>query len=275
MLGSKCSNYEGALSVLREIGDAGYDGIELNDFMIKPAVPIVRIMTRLAGMPVGKGGKLDWHALLEESGRKVVSLHSNLNRLEENPAEVAEEALSFGTDTVVITGMYRFDYGNGEEVQNLALRLEQVGKDLSKYGVKLLYHNHNVELQKVNEAKTAYDVLLEYTDPNYVNFELDTYWMADGGADVMGLMDKLGSRLAMWHINDRGYRKKGPFMTPILKEDAVEPGTGNMPLEAMLERAKRYGVKAIVLETHKNWIDNDPVKSLKVSAAWFQRNGLF
>ncbi|PWT28346.1 sugar phosphate isomerase/epimerase family protein [Butyrivibrio fibrisolvens] len=273
MIGSRCNSYESALSTLQSIKSAGYDGIELNDFMIRPTPFIVRLLTKFAGMPTGNGGKLDWKKLISESGLKVISLHSNLNRIEENPETVAKEALSFGTNTVVITGMYRFDYGNASEVKKLSERLNNAGEALLPYGVKLLYHNHNVELQKVSEDKTAYDLIVENTDPQYVNFELDTYWMADGGADVTALVNKLSDRMVMWHINDRGCRKKGPFITPILKEDAAELGTGNMPLDAILETVKaNTGVEAIVLETHKNWIDNDPIKSLTVSAEWFRKN---
>ena len=273
MIGSRCGSYESALRTLESIKSAGYDGIELNEFMIRPTPFIVRLLTKFAGMPTGNSGKLDWKKLISESGLKVISLHSYLNSIEENPEAAAKEALSFGTDTVVITGMYRFDYGNFAEVKKLAERLNMAGKALLPYGVKLLYHNHNVELQKVSEDKTAYDLIVENTDPQYVNFELDTYWMADGGADVTALVNKLSDRMVMWHINDRGCRKKGPFITPILKEDAAELGTGNMPLDAILETVKaNTGVEAIVLETHKNWIDNDPIKSLTVSAEWFRKN---
>ena len=273
MIGSRCNSYESALSTLRAIKSAGYDGIELNDFMIRPTPFIVKLLTKFAGMPTGNGGKLNWKKLISESGLKVISLQSYLNSIEENPEAAAKEALSFGTDTVVITGMYRFDYGNASEVKKLSERLNNAGKALLPYGVKLLYHNHNVELQKVSEDKTAYDLIVENTDPQYVNFELDTYWIADGGADVTALVNKLSDRMVMWHINDRGCRKKGPFITPILKEDAAELGTGNMPLDAILETVKaNTGVEAIVLETHKNWIDNDPIKSLTISAEWFRKN---
>lgn len=275
MIGSRCNSYESALSTLQSIKSAGYDGIELNDFMIKPTPFIVRLLTKFAGMPTGNGGKLDWKKLISESGLKVISLHSYLNSIEENPEAVAKEALSFGTNTVVITGMYRFDYGNASEVKKLSERLNNAGKALLPYGVKLLYHNHNVELQKISEDKTAYDVIIENTDPQYVNFELDTYWIADGGADVTALIDKLSDRMVMWHINDRGCRKKGPFITPILKEDAAELGTGNMALGTILENVRaKSKVEAIVLETHKNWIDNDPVKSLIVSSEWFKKHQL-
>jgi len=275
MIGSRCNSYESALRTLESIKSAGYDGIELNEFMIRPTPFIVRLLTKFAGMPTGNGGKLDWKKLISESGLIVISLHSYLNSIEENPEAVAKEALSFGTDTVVITGMYRFDYGNFAEVKKLAERLNMAGKALLPYGVKLLYHNHNVELQKVSEDKNAYDVIIENTDPQYVNFELDTYWIADGGADVTALVNKLSDRIVMWHINDRGCRKKGPFMTPILKQDAAELGTGNMSLGTILENVRATSkVEAIVLETHKNWIDNDLVKSLTVSAEWFRKHQL-
>lgn len=275
MIGSRCNSYESALRTLESIKSAGYDGIELNDFMIRPTPFIVRLLTKFAGMPTGNGGKLDWKKLISESGLKVISLHSYLNSIEENPEAVAKEAMNFGTDTVVITGMYRFDYGNASEVKKLAERLNKAGEALLPYGVKLLYHNHNVELQKIAEDKTAYDVIIENTDPQYVYFELDTYWIADGGADVTALIDKLSDRMVMWHINDRGCRKKGPFITPILKEDAAELGTGNMALGTILEKVRANSkVEAIVLETHKNWIDNDPVKSLIVSAEWFRKHKL-
>ena len=275
MIGSRCNSHESAFSTLKAIKDAGYDGIELNEFMIKPTPFIVRLLTKFAGMPTGSGGKLNWKELVAESGLKVISLHSYLNSIEENPEAVAKEAMSFGTDTVVITGMYRFDYGNASEVKKLAERLNKAGEALLPYGVKLLYHNHNVELQKVSEEKTALDFIALNTDPGYVNFELDTYWLADGGADVTALVKKLSDRMVMWHINDRGCRKQGPFITPILKEDAAELGTGNMALGSILETVQEAGkVKAIVLETHKNWIDNDPIKSLTLSAQWFKKNKL-
>jgi hypothetical protein len=81
-------------------------------------------------------------------------------------------------------------------------------------------------------------------------------------------MKKLGSRMKLWHINDRGSRQNGPAMTPILKVDSMELGTGSMDLEGLWEIAAFNGVKQVVLESHKNWIDKNPVKSLELSAKW-------
>ncbi|MDS0525977.1 sugar phosphate isomerase/epimerase [Clostridium sp. SHJSY1] len=271
MIGTMCNNYDNALQTLIDMKNAGYESIELNDFMIHKSSIMVKLMTKFSGMPIGNGGKLDWPKLIKESGLKVISLHSDLASIEKDAKAIADEAKSFGTDTVVITGMYKFDYSSLEEIEKLAERLNQAGKALSKEGINLLYHNHNCELQKVTHEKTAYDVIIEETDPKYVNFEFDSYWMADGGANVSALMEKLGSRMKLWHINDRGCTKSGPYMTPILEENATELGNGNMDLDTLSAIAIKNGVKGVVLETHKNWVDKDPIKSLQVSAEYMQR----
>jgi sugar phosphate isomerase/epimerase len=268
MIGTMCNNYDNALQTLLAIKNAGYDSIELNDFMIHKSSILVKLMTKFSGMPIGNGGKLDWPKLIEESGLKVISLHSNLGSIENDAKAIADEAKNFGTDTVVITGMYQFDYSSLDDVKELAKRLNQAGKALSVEGIRLLYHNHNVELQKVTSEKTAYDIIIEETDPVYLNFEFDSYWMADGGANIPSLMEKLGSRMKLWHINDRGYTKSGPYMTPILKENATELGNGNMDLDTLSAIAKKNGVEGVVLETHQNWVDKDPIKSLQVSAKY-------
>ena len=268
MLGTVTGNEAAARSTLQRIKAAGYDGLELNRFMIHPSSLMVRLMTRAAGMPTGKGGNLDWKKLMREAGLSVVSLHADLGSLEREGAAVAQEAKDLGADTVVITGMYRFDYGDEQTVRELAARLNKAGEALQKSGLSLLYHNHNVELLQVKPGLRAYDILLSGTDPALVNFEFDSYWFTDGGADAKDWMRKLGNRMKLWHITDRGCRQSGPAMTPILKPDSVELGTGNMDLEGLGAIAAENGIQAVVLESHKNWINKDPVKSLELSSGW-------
>ena len=270
MLGKVTGNESLARETLQRIKAAGYDGLELNRFMIHPSSLMVRLMTRAAGMPTGKGGNLDWKAMMAEAGLSAISLHADLGSLEREGDKVVEEAKGFHTDTVVITGMYRFDYGDEKTVRELAQRLNKAGETLKKANLSLLYHNHNVELLQVKPGLRAYDILLSDTDPEFVNFEFDSFWFTDGGADAKDWMRRLGSRMKLWHVTDRGSRQSGPAMTPILKCDSVELGTGHMDLDGMKEIALQNGIQAVVLESHKNWIDKDPVKSLEKSALWLQ-----
>ena len=258
-LGTVMGTEDGARSTMKLMKEAGYDGIELNGFMIKKMPPIVKALTKMAGMPVGNGGKLDWHKLVNESGLQVVSVHEDLGTIKRVPEEVVEEARSFGTEYVVITGMHMFDYSDAEAVKTLTEDLNAAGERLKKDGISLLYHNHNCELLRISDTQTAYDYIVENTDPEFVNFEFDSYWPTEAGADAKAMMKRLGSRMKLWHINDRGSRPKGKGSS-ILTSDSMELGYGNMDLTGMAEIAKESGIAAVVLESHKNWADKSPVK---------------
>ena len=272
MLGTVTGREKQARQTLEAMAAAGYNGIELCGFMVRPANLAVRLLTSAAGMPVGGGGKLDWAKLTREAGLQVVSLHQDLDTLEKDPDAVLQQAERYGTQTVVITGMYGFDYGSREQVERLADRLNQAGKILAERGGELLYHNHNCELQKPIPGVTAYELLMDRLDENYVNFEFDSYWFAEGGADPLAWMVKLGSRMKLWHINDRGARHTGPAMTPILKTDSMELGDGNLDLDALTRQAKAVGIRAVILESHRNWVDGSPVKSFQRSAQYLNRH---
>ena len=185
MLGSVMKSKADAKEVLGKIKAAGYDGIELNGFMIRPTPFLVRMLTKFAGMPVGKGGKFDWATLVNEAGLSVVSIHEDLGAIKREPETVVAEAKTFGTKFVVVTGMYRFDYSDEAAVSQLAQDLNEAGKRLLENGIYLLYHNHNCELRKISKDKTAYDLLIEKTNPEYVNFEFDSYWFAGGNAPTI------------------------------------------------------------------------------------------
>ena len=297
MLGTVTGSEAQALETLKAIKNAGYDGIELNGFMIKPTSFLVRALTKAAGMPTGKGGSYDWKKLVEEAGLMVTSIHEDLGSIEKDTDAIIEEARNFGTDKVVITGMYRFDYSDESEVKKLAHRMNVAGERLSKGGVRLLYHNHNIEFAKlkgkgsldekieadcpssVEEKKAildymdqnAYGLIIKETDPEFLNFEMDSYWIADAGVDPLDVMNRLGGRLKLYHINDRGNRNSSSSMTPIIKQDSMELGCGNMNLPGLIAKAKELEVEAIILESHKNWIDKSPIKSLEVSGRYLKK----
>ena len=135
----------------------------------------------------------------------------------------------------------------------------------------MLYHNHNCEFRKVGAGKCAYDVLIEKTNPEYVNFEFDSCWATEVGVDTIALMERLGERMKLYHINDRGTRMSGPG-GQILKSDSMELGYGNMNLTKMVDIAQKNGVDAVILETHKNWVDKSPMKSFQLSAKFMNEH---
>ncbi len=142
--------------------------------MIHPTPFAVKLMTNAAGMPVGNGGKLDWKRLINQAGMRVPSIHQYLGSIEENLDAAICEAEDFRAKYITMTGMYRFDYFDENLVKQLAERLNKAGETLSKGGIMLLYHNHNIEFSRLKFGTTPYKILMEETDPQYVNFEFDS-----------------------------------------------------------------------------------------------------
>ncbi len=266
MLGKVCTGMDKAAEALNTVKKAGYDGIELNRFMVHPSPLVVRILTKAAGMPTGRSGNLDWITLIRDSGLEVTALHTDLGSLEKDFNNAITDAEQYGTDRLVITGMYRFDYRDRNAVEELADRLNKAGRQLKENGMQLYYHNHNAEMVRVSDNERAMDVLLSCTDPDAVRFEIDSYWIAESGADPLEWMEKTGDRMGMWHVTDRGTRLSKAPMTPMLNSDSVEVGYGNMPLDKLAEQAEKNGSDVIVLETHRNWAEGFPLRSIELSA---------
>ena len=69
----------------------------------------------------------------------------------------------------------------------------EIGKRCKQQGLSFGYHNHAHEFQKV-EDKVMYDYMLEHTNPEYVFFQMDLYWVVRGQYTASG--------------NKKGYREE-------------------------------------------------------------------
>ncbi|MGY1757289.1 MULTISPECIES: sugar phosphate isomerase/epimerase family protein [unclassified Geodermatophilus] len=80
--------------------------------------------------------------------------------------------------------------------------LDTVGEQARKAGQTLMVHNHNWEFETVFGDRTAYDILMTYTDPRNVVFQLDLYWATFAGADPVELIEQYGNRIQLFHVKD-------------------------------------------------------------------------
>lgn len=269
-LGKTLTNKRNADQSLDIVKKAGFNGIELNGFMIRKSPFIVKVLTDLYSMPIKNSGKLNWKELVDTHNLKVVSIHEDIGTLENKIDMVIEECHKYNTDTVVLTGLYQYEYGIEDKVRCLAERLNKIGERLSKENISFLYHNHNVEFVKVSREQRAYDIIVENTNPDYVNFEFDSFWASTSGADAISYMRKLGSRQKLHHICDNGNLSKKEFLTPIIKMNAVELGEGTLNLEELLKIDMENQVKYVILEQHQNYIHENPLESLSLSGDYLK-----
>lgn len=81
-----------------------------------------------------------------------------------------------------------------------AERLNRLGERVGRAGLRLAYHNHNVEFARSGEA-SGFEMLLQRTDPSHVRFQLDI-----GNAVLAGqgpaVLQRLRGRLRSVHLKD-------------------------------------------------------------------------
>ena len=90
---------------------------------------------------------------------------------------------------------------------------ERSGKEAAKYGIKVGYHNHTQEFNKIGD-KYFLEILIENTDPENVVFELDCGWATAAGADACEFLKKYADRYVAIHVKENNKvigPRKAPF----------------------------------------------------------------
>ncbi len=77
----------------------------------------------------------------------------------------------------------------------------QLGERCNAAGLRFGYHNHSFEFKEI-EGKLMYDYLIENTDPAKVFFQMDVYWVIEGGQDPVAYFNKYPGRVVQLHIKD-------------------------------------------------------------------------
>jgi sugar phosphate isomerase/epimerase len=82
--------------------------------------------------------------------------------------------------------------------------LNKAGRQARAAGLRFGYHNHNFEFFRLDDGsgQTAYDVLIAETDPRYVHFEVDLFWVTRGAVDPVDLFRRIGRRVLQYHVKD-------------------------------------------------------------------------
>ncbi|MDD2591102.1 MAG: TIM barrel protein, partial [Fermentimonas sp.] len=106
----------------------------------------------------------------------------------------------------------------------------QIGEKCNAAGIRFGYHNHNFEFTEI-EGEMMYDYMINNTDPDKVFYQMDVYWVGQGGQDPVAYMNKYPGRFEILHIKDE-----------------LEIGkSGQVDFEAIYNNAEVAGAKYMVV----------------------------
>jgi len=122
--------------------------------------------------------------------------------------------------------------------------LNDRGALLRKSGLKLGYHNHNLELAALGDTN-GLQILLRETDPASVCFQMDVGWLAAGGHDPLQMLARYPGRFQLMHIKDI---QASTVPNSELKLDPTEVGSGVLPWARILPAALAAGTRSYFIE---------------------------
>jgi sugar phosphate isomerase/epimerase len=107
------------------------------------------------------------------------------------------------------------------------------------------------------------DYIIENTDPKYVNFEMDVFWVKQPGHDPVALLKKYPTRFLMLHLKDREPGTPDSQNGHADVESNVVLGSGDVGIAAVMEQAKLNGVKHYFIEDESSRSVQQIPKSLE------------
>ena len=110
----------------------------------------------------------------------------------------------------------------------------QIGEKCNAAGIRFGYHNHNFEFQEI-EGELMYDYMLKNTDPNKVFFQMDVYWVGEGGKDPVEYFNNYPGRFEVLHIKDETELGK----------------SGKVNFENIFNNVENSGAKYMVVEVER------------------------
>ncbi len=185
--------------------------------------------------------------LLQANGLKPISCHFPYERYRDDLEGIARDAKSLGlkyAGCAWITHKGDFDEKTCREAIEV---FNRAGETLAKRGIKFFYHTHGYEFQPHGQG-TLFDLLVAETNPKFVRFQMDIFWIVHPGQDPVKLLAKYGSRFELMHLKDMKKGLKSDLTGHADVTNDVAFGTGQMDFPAILKAAKKAGVKWYFIE---------------------------
>lgn len=186
---------------------------------------------------------IEFKTLCEDNGLQFLGSHTGQNlptaeNWDKTMAwwdECIDAHAAAGVKWIVQPWMGKEGYESLDGLKAFCKYFNAVGEKCNAKGIRFGYHNHSNEFTTEFDGKPVYDWMLELTDPEKVMFQLDLYWITEGGKNAVDYFNKYPGRFELWHIKD--------------KEEVG--ASGNIDFKSIFAASKKAGVKYGIVEVEE------------------------
>jgi len=202
---------------------------------------------------------LEFKNFLDDLGLTMISSHcrdtNNLESFKKKSTEAGEIGMEY-----LICPHAKGDRTIDQFKKNADI-FNKCGEIAQNNGTKFAYHNHDYSFKKIN-GEYLQDILMNNTDKNLVDFEMDIYWVVAAGEDPIEWFNKHPGRFKYCHVKDYLSLPEGKFESCTL-------GNGSIDFPTVLAHGKTKGLEKYIIE-QEQYRDTSQFESAKDNFNYMQ-----
>lgn len=200
----------------------------------------------------------EFKRLMDDLGMSIVSSHCDINKdFERKAAEAAAIGMKY------LIAPYLGPQKSIDAFKRFADTFNQRGEVCRKNGIRFAYHNHDYSFKPV-DGLLPQDVMMQNTNKDTVDFEMDIYWVVNAGQDPEAWLKKYPGRFHLCHIKDR---QKGVGETS--ENVSVVLGTGSIDFPTILKTGAKNGMQYFIVE-QEAYKGTTPLAAVKADAGYMK-----
>lgn len=192
---------------------------------------------------------------MDDLGMKIISSHCNYSvDFERKAAEAAEIGMKY---------LICPHKGAQKSINNFKVfadEFNKAGEICKKNGIRFAYHNHDYSFKPM-DGQMPQAIMMDGTDKNLVDFEMDIYWVLAAKQDPIEWLKKYPNRFKMFHVKDQATTAKGI--------ESCHLGKGNIDFAPIFKAGKKYGVEYHFVE-QEAFTGSTPLLSAEIDARYMK-----
>ncbi|HHU03259.1 MAG: sugar phosphate isomerase/epimerase family protein [Christensenellales bacterium] len=241
------------LSVLKELSQMGYKGVEFAGFFGHSADEI--------------------NNMLAETNMKAVSSHVPVKDLKSNLDDIISFHKAIGCKYIVVPYVEENDRPGFPGFAKMIRFIYEAGVECKKNGLQLLYHNHDFEFEKISGIY-GLDFLYDAVPEDILQTEIDTCWVHYSEVDPIEYLLKYTGRAPIVHLKDyNGVKIEGdPYALIGIDKEASQDkkfaflpvGQGVQDVKGLIDAGLKAGAEWFVVEQDEPTA-NGPMEDARLS----------
>ena len=194
----------------------------------------------------------EFKEFLDEQGLTLISSHANVfQNYEEKVNQLAEINVPY------IICPYVGPQESIDDFYQLAERFNEMGQVASDAGLRFAYHNHAYSFEEI-DGEIPQVVMMENTDPELVDFQMDIYWVVAAGEDPTEWLERYSGRFKSGHVKDYSGGEN---------PESVVLGTGTIDYPGVLKVAQDNGMEHFIVE-QEAYTNTTPMDAAQADAEY-------